>query len=179
MTVSPGNDGVLVVGYGNGLRSDDGVGRAVAERLVDDPRLAGATVLSVHQLTPELAVDISRASVVVFIDAALGGRPGEITVGRLAPAAAPAAVPVPVAPITSFTHHLDAASLVALATGLFGGAPLVHLVTIAGASMDVGDQLSPIVAAALPQAVETVVDVAVGEPAATTPDERRRVPLHA
>ena len=32
---------VLVVGYGNSLRSDDGVGPAVAARLAGDPRLAG------------------------------------------------------------------------------------------------------------------------------------------
>ena len=31
----------LVIGYGNPLRSDDGVGWHVAERLADDPRLAG------------------------------------------------------------------------------------------------------------------------------------------
>lgn len=174
MTASPARDGVLVVGYGNSLRSDDGVGRAVAERLADDPRLAGATVLCAHQLTPELAVDISRAAVVVFVDAALVGQPGEVTVRRLAPADASAPTPA-----ASFTHHLDAASLVALATGLFGGDPRVHLLTIAAASMDVGDQLSPAVTAALPRAVQTVVDVAVCEPAATTPDDRRRVVAHA
>lgn len=176
MTATPEDGGVLIVGYGNGLRSDDGVGRAVAERLADDPRLAGSTVLSLHQLTPELAVDISRASVVVLIDAVLGGRPGEITVGRLTPAVAST-----VASTASFTHHLDAASLVALATGLFGGDPLVHLVTIAGASMEVGDALTPIVAAALPRAVETVVDLVGRDPvaAAASPDARQQVAVHA
>lgn len=174
MTAAPGIDGVLIVGYGNGLRSDDGVGRVVAERLADDPCLAGATVLSLHQLAPELALDISRARVVVLIDAALGGRPGDIRVARLAATAAEGG-----AVATSFTHHLDAASLVALATGLFGGDPQVHLVTIAAATMDVGDQLSPTVAAALPRAVRTVVEVALGEPTTTGRDERGRVALHA
>ena len=32
--------GVLVVGYGNALRTDDGLGWHAAERLADDPRLA-------------------------------------------------------------------------------------------------------------------------------------------
>lgn len=173
MTATP-EDAVLIVGYGNGLRSDDGIGRAVAERLADDPRLAGSTVLSLHQLTPELAVDISRARVVVLIDAVLGGRPGEITVGRITPAVAST-----VASTASFTHHLDAASLVALATGLFGGDPLVHLVTIAGASMDVGDGLTPLVAAAMPRAVETVVGLIHDEGVAAGQDEGRRVAVHA
>lgn len=174
MTAAPGMEGVLVVGYGNGLRSDDGVGRAVAERLADDPRLAGATVLSLHQLTPELAIDISRASVVVLIDAMLGGRHGEVTVRRLG--TADASAPTPVA---SFTHHLDAASLVALATGLFGGDPRVHLVTIAAATMDVGDQLSPAVSAALPRAVQVVIDLVLDATAAAARPGRRRVAVHA
>lgn len=174
MTAFPAMEGVLVVGYGNGLRSDDGVGRVVAERLADDPRLAGATVLSLHQLTPELAIDISRASLVVLIDAALGGRPGEVTVGRLT--AADASAPSPAA---SFTHHLDPASLVALATGLFGGEPRVHLVTIAAATMGVGDQLSPAVTAALPRAIQTVVDLVLEASAGAARVDRRRVAAHA
>ena len=36
------NRGVLVVGYGNSLRGDDGLGWHAALRLAADPRLAGA-----------------------------------------------------------------------------------------------------------------------------------------
>ena len=61
--------GVLVIGYGNALRTDDGIGWHVAERLADDARLDGVMVIQRHQLTPELALDISRADLVVLIDA--------------------------------------------------------------------------------------------------------------
>ena len=54
-------DGVLVIGYGNALRTDDGFGWHAAGRLAADPRLDGAEILQLHQLTPELALDISRA----------------------------------------------------------------------------------------------------------------------
>ena len=37
--------GVLVIGYGNPLRTDDGVGWHAAERLAADPRLDGVTVI--------------------------------------------------------------------------------------------------------------------------------------
>ena len=47
--------GVLVVGYGNSLRGDDGIGWHAARLLTDDPRLTGARVLTHHQLAPELA----------------------------------------------------------------------------------------------------------------------------
>ena len=74
-------DGALVVGYGNVLRSDDGVGWQVADILTDDARLAGATILRCHQLTPELALDVSRASVVVLVDARHGPEAGAMVAG--------------------------------------------------------------------------------------------------
>ena len=65
--------GVLVVGYGNPLRSDDGIGWHAARLLATDPRLDRARVLTRHQLAPELAEDVSRASLVVLVDAAAEG----------------------------------------------------------------------------------------------------------
>jgi len=65
--------GVLVVGYGNPLRGDDGAGFNAAWLLSLDPRLQGADVLIRQQLTPELAEDVARADLVVLIDAAVGG----------------------------------------------------------------------------------------------------------
>ena len=47
---------VLVIGYGNELRGDDGVGPRVAREL--SPRLGvsfGVSAIDVHQLMPELA----------------------------------------------------------------------------------------------------------------------------
>ncbi|MFI5043071.1 MAG: hydrogenase maturation protease, partial [Acidimicrobiales bacterium] len=72
--------GVLVIGYGNTLRSDDGVGWHAAALLAEDPRLAGVEVLAVHQLTPELALDMSRATLVILIDAGADDPPGAIAV---------------------------------------------------------------------------------------------------
>ncbi len=146
-------DGVLVVGYGNGLRSDDGIGRLVAERLADDPRLAGVTVLSLHQLVPELAVDISRASLVVLIDAAHGLPPGSFTIERVGAAAQPAA---------TWSHQLGPASLVALANELYGQSAEVALVSVGVESVDVGDRLSPVVAAAMPRVIQAVADLVAG-----------------
>ena len=77
--------GVLVVGYGNSLRGDDGIGWHAARLLTDDPRLAGARVLACHQLVPELAVDVSRAALVVLVDAAADGDPGAVSVRRVQP----------------------------------------------------------------------------------------------
>jgi hydrogenase maturation protease len=47
------NTDLLVIGYGNELRSDDGVGPRVA-RAVAEWRLPGVEAIAVHQLTLEL-----------------------------------------------------------------------------------------------------------------------------
>lgn len=64
----PGSGGMLVIGYGNALRGDDGVGPAVAER-VGALGLSGVRGEVLHQLTPELAGDVAEAGTVVFVDA--------------------------------------------------------------------------------------------------------------
>ena len=59
---------LLIIGYGNPLRGDDGAGYAVAVRLAQ-VEYDNVRIVPAHQLTPELAYDISQTSHVVFIDA--------------------------------------------------------------------------------------------------------------
>jgi len=139
---------VLVIGYGNALRTDDGLGWHAAERLAADPRLAGATILRCHQLTPELAFDVSLASFVVFVDAD-HGRAGGLTVAPIEPAEAALGGP-------SLTHHLDAGALLALAAELFGARPAAVAVSVGAISMDAGEHLSPGVEAMLAHVVDAV-----------------------
>ena len=141
--------GALVVGYGNALRTDDGLGWHAAARLAADPRLAGATVLQRHQLTPELAFDVGCAAFVVFVDAG-SGPPGAIAVE-----------PVVAAPTSTVTwsHHVDPASLLSLARDLYGRVPTGATVSVGTSSMEAGEGVTPLIAAVLPQVVETVVDL--------------------
>jgi hydrogenase maturation protease len=145
--------GVLVVGYGSTLRGDDGVGWHVAARLADDPRLAGAEVLARHQLTPELAADVARATLVVLVDAALGGEPGSIVLRRVRPRR-----PAP----AGWSHHLDPESLAGLAEALYGAAPPVVLVEVAAASLAPGSNLSPTLERVVPEVMQVVVRAAAG-----------------
>ncbi len=74
---------VVIIGYGNALRGDDGIGplaaRILAVQLADQP----VTVIEAHQLAPEMAWIVSQAQLVVLIDAALGAPAGEIRQQRL------------------------------------------------------------------------------------------------
>jgi hydrogenase maturation protease len=150
------NDRNLVIGYGNSLRADDGVGRYVAERLAGDVRLAGATVIGVHQLAPELALDISRADLLVLVDAGRGPVAGTFTIelAQRSYGAGP-----------TWSHHLDPASLLGLADELYGCSPDTYVVTIGVESVEVGDRLSPAVETALPQVIDAIVELVGGQAA--------------
>jgi hydrogenase maturation protease len=142
--------GALIVGYGNPLRSDDGIGWHAARLLATDPRLAGARVLACHQLAPELAEDVSQASLVVLLDAAAEGDPGSVTVRQIEPR--------PATPAT-WSHHLDPETLAGLADALYGAVPPIVLVSVAAATFAEDDGLSSALQQALPGVVETVAGV--------------------
>jgi hydrogenase maturation protease len=155
--VPPVNRPVLVVGYGNPLRADDGIGWHAAGLLARDRRLAGARVLARQQLTPELAEDLSGASLAVLVDAAAGGAapgaaqgaaPGAVSVRRVEPGAEQAAA--------AWSHHLSPEALAGLTAALYGAVPPVFLVSVAGASFDPAERLSPELERALPGVVDTV-----------------------
>lgn len=149
------NEGVLVVGYGNTLRTDDGVGRHAAERLANDPRLDGVAVIACHQLTPELALDVSRAAVVVFMDASYGSSAGTLTIERMEPTTRTE---------TGSSHQLGPWGLVALARDLYGSAPPdVFVVGVGVESVLLGDRLSPAVEVALPRLVDAVAELVADE----------------
>ena len=59
---------ILIIGYGNTLRGDDGIGYKIAE-IIEQWNLDNITSFAVHQLTPDLAENIAKADTVIFIDA--------------------------------------------------------------------------------------------------------------
>jgi hydrogenase maturation protease len=135
----------LVVGYGNPLRQDDGLGWHVAEQLGAVPD-AGRQVIVCHQLTPELAEPISRADRVVFVDARRGRVAGRVACRVVASAVTGAAL----------SHHLMPGALLALAHALYGACPPAWVVTVDGAMFGHGPDLSPAVAAAIPTVLRHV-----------------------
>jgi hydrogenase maturation protease len=121
---------VLVIGYGNTLRGDDGIGPAVAAD-VAALGLSGVRVIVTHQLTPELAANLADARLAVFIDAATGG---ESVTGVQIEAAEAGAV---------LTHVGDPREPLALCVAVYRRCPEAWLVTAAGADFDLHDGLSP------------------------------------
>lgn len=61
---------ILIIGYGNPGRRDDGLGWLAAEHL-ERARLPNVSVLTDYQLNIEHAADVADTDLVIFIDAAI------------------------------------------------------------------------------------------------------------
>jgi hydrogenase maturation protease len=157
----------LIIGYGNPLRSDDGVGRRAAEALFEEWPEDAVRVESVSQLTVEMAEEASRCNLAVFIDADWGAVPGRIHSHRVQPETASTA---------SLTHHLTPSVLLAIAQQLYGRIPEAVLVSMGGGSFDHGEGLSPSVEAAFPDLVAHVKKLVEKR---TMTGESSKVKIHA
>ena len=172
---------VLVIGYGNALRTDDGVGWHAARLLAGDPRLADVVVVAEHQLTPELAFDLSLASLVVLLDATTETPAGTVTVRSIAVpgtaagggAGGPGQAAGAGAGAGASSHHVDPELLLVLARQLYGHAPEAVVVSVGVGEMGLGEGLTPAVEAALP-AVADIVARLVVEHDKPAGDEARR-----
>ncbi len=141
-------DRVLVIAYGNPLRCDDGVAWQAAEQI--RRKLPSLTeVICVHQLTPELAEEISRAGTVIFLDATGNGDPGRVVCQTVSAEPAQA----------RFSHHLAPTQVLALCDQLYQAKPRGFLISISGECFDHGEGLSPAAINALPQSVLVVSDL--------------------
>ena len=134
----------LVIGYGNTLRSDDGVGPEVAEA-VAALDLPGIRAMSCALLAPELADPIAKAEKVVFVDAAVDA-PREV---QLRPINAAMSSQI-------MAHAADPATILALARDVFGRAPQAWLLTIPAENMGIGEELSPLARRGFSRALELV-----------------------
>lgn len=122
---------LLVIGYGNTLRGDDGVGPRVADA-VEALRLPGVHTLSCQQLSPEHAVPISLAETVIFVDAAVDARK-EVQFRPLEPQDTSQLM----------AHAADPRTMLALSRDVFGHVPHAWWLTIPAEKMEFSEALTP------------------------------------
>jgi len=136
---------VLVIGYGNPGRLDDGLGPALAEAL-EKLELPGVTVDSDYQLAVEDARAIADHEVVVFADASLTG-PEPFSFHRIGPK-----------PGAHFSSHIvEPGGVLALAGELFGATTEAYVLGIRGYVFDdFGETLSERARANLAAALEFI-----------------------
>ena len=143
----------LILACGNTLRGDDGIGPWLAqwaeERFRDE---ASVRVVASQQWTLELVDEVARAETVLFIDCSAEAEPGAVGVIEVEAGSAEGVG----------THHLGAPELMAVARDLYGSLPrAAMLLTVGAGSLELGEEFSAAVKAALPEACrmldETVV----------------------
>lgn len=152
---------VLIIGYGNPYRRDDGVayhvvnairreqGRAALAQDEDGMDDLGHPVdtLMQHQLLPELSPLLADYQTIIFVDAHTSACPDSVRV-------------VAVEPMYGFhavTHHISPGMLLELAQKSQGVTLTGWLVSILGNDFDFGDMLSPTCERAVPEAVEKIM----------------------
>ncbi|MDJ0651213.1 MAG: hydrogenase maturation protease [Xenococcaceae cyanobacterium MO_188.B19] len=132
----------LIIGYGNSLRSDDGIGVRVAE-IVADWHLPAVRSLCLHQLTPELAADLAEVDLAIFVDA--GETPDTDTVKLHS-----------LKPLDSTelrSHFSDPRAILSLTQAIYGKCPPAWWVIVPGVDFQLGDRLSPVAQEGISQAL--------------------------
>lgn len=134
-----------VIGIGNSFRRDDGVGPAVVTALDGD--CAGVRVLTCAAEPAAILDACDGAALAVLVDAAVGTRPGRVSVCGLDDLA-------PSRPVSS--HELSLHQTFELGRALGRAPRSVVVVSVGVADTGHGRGLSPSVFAALPEAVRVV-----------------------
>lgn len=150
----------LLIGIGNPLRGDDGVGPLLLEELAREldgepkrERSAGsppaAALKAVHQLTPELALAVAEARRVLFVDAWAHPDSAEPWIEPLLPKQREGDGPGAGLP---GTHALDPLALLALAEVLYGWKGEAALLRVPAFAFPHGTVFSPALEQVLPKA---------------------------
>ena len=135
---------ILVIGIGNPLRCDDGVGPYIAD-CIEAKGLNDVKVWVTQQLQVEDLAAMLEFKRVILVDASLAGplldfhpvkKTGDQTL--------------------SSSHHLSAETFVNLASSIYHKDLHMHLCSIKGDSFDVGDKISPDVLQRAQDAVELI-----------------------
>jgi hydrogenase maturation protease len=152
---------LLILGYGNPDREDDGVAWHILRALTiklglsspqsyedEFPEFASIDFAFHLQLTPEMAEDMTAYEYVCFVDAHTGNIPEPV---RLIPVESEFQA-------SPFTHHLTPQSLLSLCETIYEQKPEAALLSVLGHRFLFSRQLSEKTAQLVPQAVELIWD---------------------
>lgn len=134
----------MVVGIGNPLRSDDGLGPFIVQK-IEEKNLPGVQVRIAHQLNIELLEEVSHYDKILLVDASyfeqgLVFRKIESIVHAEG----------------ASSHHLSPEFFWFLAHKLYGQSLSLYLCAVQGHNFQMGETFSPAVQFIIPKAIEEI-----------------------
>lgn len=139
------NKKILLIGFGNPARADDGLGPALAEA-IEAKNISGVTVDADYQLTIEDSAHVAEHNIVIFADASINGaEPFSFET-------------IEAKEYDSFSSHsVEPAQVLALAENLFNSKAAGYILGIRGYEFDdFGSLISEKAKANLEKAVDFV-----------------------
>ena len=143
---------ILIIGLGNPLWGDHGVGKVVVDRVVQNFPQGKAetgediTAIARYQLSPELTVSIRSADKVIFVNTEISFTTGKIICRPLLEPPQP----------KPYSHDLSPAALLEGARVLYGKSPQATLVSLTSSHVDYRNSLSRAALSALPELLSLV-----------------------
>ena len=122
---------ILIIGLGNTVRSDDGIGIQACEA-IDRLHWTGVATTTSAQLFPEMALEMDGYATVIIIDASV--EVGDVALRKIEPGDSGS---------VSLSHHMDPGGLVALQQLIGSRSADVYLCAIPGVEFGHGERLSP------------------------------------
>lgn len=121
---------VCIIGVGNPIRSDDGLGPYICS-LVDDRKFPGVCTLQLHQLHTDIIEDLFSYDHIVVVDASVEGEDVAFSTPARDKALAGAS-----------SHHMNVVMLDALAQTVYGKQLSFRVCAVRGENFEMGDQLT-------------------------------------
>jgi hydrogenase maturation protease len=139
---------VIVLGYGNPFRMDDGVGPIGARAIAEWFEKSGHEVTTWigHQLLPEVVLELEGRDLAVFVDATIEEHPDGFAIYEVLPSVATDGLNLHTC-TPGWVKHIAMQMSIAM--------PKMIMVTISGANFDFGDSLSELCLERLNKALES------------------------
>ncbi|MCX7942626.1 MAG: hydrogenase maturation protease [Dictyoglomaceae bacterium] len=116
---------ILLVGFGNEYRKDDGLGIKLLDLIEGE-----FDKIKIQELTFDMAEIIKNYDIVIFVDASLEGK--EISFRKISEKCT----------FSPLTHHTSCEELLIWTKALYGKTPEFYLLSIKGYDFDFGEELS-------------------------------------
>ena len=132
-----------MIGVGNILRTDDGIGAYISKQ-IENLRLSGVDCLIVQQLQVELIEDLLHYQTIIIADASLGDSEVDLSpLNRLDAGMAS-------------SHQIDAGMLFSVAKNIYQKDLDIYICAVKGEDFSIGDKITTAVLARANTAVELI-----------------------